>query len=84
MGVPMLPESAFKVPKKVTDWFYTDWMDTKESQRLLNYQKMNFEDYVEKLRKIYSKRRILTHLVSPIVKYILLAKSPYYKSSKNQ
>ncbi|MFX1591517.1 MAG: NAD-dependent epimerase/dehydratase family protein, partial [Promethearchaeota archaeon] len=79
MGISMPPDSAFKIPKKNSDWFYTDWLDTEESQRMLHYQKKNFEDYVKKLRKIYSKRRVFTHLVSPLINYILLGKSPYYK-----
>jgi nucleoside-diphosphate-sugar epimerase len=82
MGLSMLPENAFKVPKNDSDWFYTDWMDTTESQRLLYYQKRNFEYYMKKLMKIYSKKRFFAHMVSPIVKHILITKSPYYKTSK--
>jgi nucleoside-diphosphate-sugar epimerase len=80
MGVPMPPDSAFKVPKKNSDWFYTDWLDTEESQRMLHYQNKNFEDYIEKLRKKYSKRRAFAHLVGPLIKHILLGKSPYFKT----
>jgi nucleoside-diphosphate-sugar epimerase len=80
MGVPMPPDSAFKIPEKDSDWFYTDWMDTKESQQILQYQKKSFNDYVEKLRGIYSKRRAFVHIISPLVEHILLGKSPYYKN----
>lgn len=80
MGISMPPDSAFKIPKKDSDWFYTDWMDTEESQKLLNYQRKSFKDYIEKLRKIYRKRRIFTRLASPIIKLLLLSKSPYYKT----
>ncbi|MFW9827924.1 MAG: NAD-dependent epimerase/dehydratase family protein [Candidatus Thorarchaeota archaeon] len=80
MGISMPPESAFKVPNKDTDWFYTDWIDTTESERLLHYQKMSFDNYVKKLRNLYSKRRAIAHLVSPLIEYILLGKSPYYKT----
>ncbi len=80
MGVSMPPDSAFKIPKKNSEWFYTDWIDTEESQRILHYQKKNFEDYVEKLRKLYSKRRALARLASPLIQYLLLTKSPYYRT----
>ncbi len=80
MGIPIAPDSAFKIPEKNLDWFYTDWMDTQESQCILHYQKKSFEDYVEKLRNIYSKRRIFAHLVSPLIEHILLGKSPYYRT----
>ena len=80
MGVSMPPDSAFKIPEKNSDWFYTDWMDTKESQNILHYQKKRFEEYIEKLRNIYSKRRAITRLISPLIEYILLSKSPYYKT----
>ncbi len=80
MGISMLPDSAFKTPEKDSDWFYTDWMDTRESQQILHYQKKSFKDYVEKLRSIYSKRRTFAHLISPLIEHILLGKSPYYKT----
>jgi len=39
-GIGTFPESAFgKEP------FYTDWMDTEESQRLLHYQQHSWEDH---------------------------------------
>jgi nucleoside-diphosphate-sugar epimerase len=80
MGITMPPDSAFKIPKKDSDWFYTDWMNTEESEKVLHYQKMSFENYIEKLRNRYSKRRTFAHLVSPLIGYILLGKSPYYKT----
>ncbi|MHA2037154.1 MAG: NAD-dependent epimerase/dehydratase family protein [Promethearchaeota archaeon] len=84
MGISMLPETAFKIPQNDSDWFYTDWMDTEESERILHYQKKNFEDYIEKLRDIYSTRRALAHLVSPIIEKFLVGKSPYYKTNQFQ
>jgi nucleoside-diphosphate-sugar epimerase len=84
MGITMPPDSAFKIPKKDSDWFYTDWMDTEESERILHYQKKNFEDYIEKLRNLYSKRRVFVHLVSPLIERLLIGKSPYYKTNQSQ
>jgi len=47
MGVGRLPEEAFGA-----DASYTDWLDTSESQRLLNYQQHSFEVFVRELPKM--------------------------------
>ncbi|MBN1214294.1 MAG: NAD(P)-dependent oxidoreductase [Candidatus Lokiarchaeota archaeon] len=83
LGLTMLPDKAFKIPKKKEDWFYTDWMDTKESQEILNFQTENFQQYVEKLKRKFRLRRLGLKIISPIVKLILLRKSPYNKTSND-
>ena len=37
----MLPENAFG-----TEPYYVDWLDTEESQHLLNYQRYSFDDII--------------------------------------
>ncbi|MGY5877170.1 MAG: NAD(P)-dependent oxidoreductase, partial [Candidatus Thorarchaeota archaeon] len=44
MGMRPMPEEAFIVPKKLEDWYYTDWMDTDESQAVLQYQEHTYQD----------------------------------------
>ncbi|MBN1298728.1 MAG: NAD(P)-dependent oxidoreductase [Actinobacteria bacterium] len=73
-GIGMLPESAFS--KKP---YYTDWMDTGESQALLKYQRYTFDDYIEEFKKLVGFKRYFIKLLSPLIKKSLLAKSPYYK-----
>lgn len=73
-GIGMLPEEAFtKNP------YYTDWMDTEESQRLLNYQRFTFDDFLEELKKKIGFRRYIIKIISPLVRKSLVEKSPYYK-----
>ncbi|MHA2427058.1 MAG: NAD-dependent epimerase/dehydratase family protein, partial [Candidatus Hermodarchaeia archaeon] len=45
MGLGMLPETAFRVATKPEEWYYTDWLDTTESQQLLQYQHHNYDQY---------------------------------------
>ncbi len=82
VGIPMLPESAFRTAKKDHDWFYTDWIDTEESQKLLKFQNITFKDYIEELKREIALRRFGIRLVAPFAKLGLLFTSPYYKSAK--
>ncbi len=73
-GIGMLPEGAFsKNP------YYTDWMDTLESQQLLQYQTRTFDDYLSEIKKTIGFRRNIIRLLSPVIKKSLVSKSPYYK-----
>lgn len=78
LGIPMLPDSAFRIPEEKEDWFYTDWMETSRSQKLLHYQEHSFYDYIEDLKDNNKIKRFIIKIFSPIVKWILLRKSPYY------
>ena len=45
------------------DGYYTDWLDTEESQRLLDYQRHGFEDYrSEMAQRLRWPRRLLRPL----------------------
>ena len=79
-GINMLPDKAFKVAKKKEDWFYVDWMDTKESQDVLQFQTMTFQQYVNKMKKDHRMRRLGIKIISPLAKFALLRMSPYFKS----
>lgn len=79
MGIGKLPREAFKVPEKDDDWYYTDWMDTEESQALLNYQKHSYEDYLNDMKKTLGFRRYFMKLMGPLIRSRLLKQSPYYK-----
>jgi nucleoside-diphosphate-sugar epimerase len=72
IGIGMLPEEAFtRTP------FYTDWMDTSHSQKMLDYQRRDLDDFLEDIRSSLGVRRYLVRMVKPAVKYWLLKKSPY-------
>ena len=81
-GLKMLPDIAFKIPKNDDDWFYTDWMDTEESQRILQFQNVSFDDFLEKTKKDLGKKKYLLKLVSPIAYWYLKRSSPYLKENK--
>ncbi|NHJ22226.1 MAG: NAD(P)-dependent oxidoreductase [Candidatus Lokiarchaeota archaeon] len=78
-GLKMLPEKAFKVAKKKEDWFYIDWMDTKESQEVLHFQTMTFQQYINKMKHDYRIRRLGVKIIAPLAKLALLRMSPYFK-----
>ena len=79
VGIGMLPESAFKVPKNDSDWYYTDWMDTKEAQELLKFQSLTFEDYLEEFRKELGIMGKLAKIFRSLAQKLVLRNSPYYK-----
>jgi UDP-glucose 4-epimerase len=74
LGIGMLPESAFGSTP-----FHTDWLDTTESQALLQYQRFTFDDYVQDVLKGLGYRRYFIPPLRPIIRYFLLRGSPYYR-----
>lgn len=74
MGVGMLPDEAFR-----EEPFYTDWFDTEESQRLLDYQRHDIDDYIRELQELLGWKRWFVGMVRPFVRRYMLSKSPYYK-----
>jgi len=74
-GVGMLPAEAFGSTP-----FPTDWIDTTGSQRLLRYQTRDLDDYVRDMTSRLGFRVHLIHAFRPLVRQMLLAKSPYYRA----
>jgi nucleoside-diphosphate-sugar epimerase len=77
MGVGMLPEEAFGSTP-----FPTDWVDSSESQRLLDYQQRDLEDYIEEMVKLAGFKRHLIRAFRPLVRQGLLMKSPHQWRSR--
>lgn len=73
MGIGMLPESAFG-----HEPYCTDWLDSQESQLLLNYQRYTFDDIMQHITRAVGSQRLLTTLVSPLARWWLLRMSPFY------
>jgi nucleoside-diphosphate-sugar epimerase len=73
VGVGMLPAEAFALTP-----YSTDWLETAESQRLLNYQRRTLDDYLRDLRAGLGRRRLLVQLFRPLIRRWLLAQSPYF------
>jgi nucleoside-diphosphate-sugar epimerase len=78
MGIGMLPEDAF-----TKESFATDWLDTAESQRILQYQRYDFGDYVQEMSALMGYRRHLVRLVRPLARRWVLNKSPYLRPQKH-
>jgi len=74
MGVGMLPDEAFS-----QEPFAVDWLDTAESQRLLDYQRHELKDYIEDMVALLGYRRHLIRVFRPLVRLWLLSKSPYFQ-----
>ena len=52
------------------DSFYTHWMNTEESQRILQYQAHDFSDYVYEMQVALKKIRVLLIPVRPIANIV--------------
>jgi nucleoside-diphosphate-sugar epimerase len=79
MGVGHLPEQAFG-----HDPYCTDWLDTEESQRLLQYQRHSFEEIIRDVAQYAGPPapiRTLMPLLRPVVRRQILKLSPYLKSA---
>lgn len=83
MGLEIPPESAFKVPKKPTEYYYTDWLDTEESQRLLEYQTRTFDQYLEEMKSMMGVKRLAARLFKRQAMKRLVSASPYYNKKKD-
>lgn len=81
INLKMPPESAFRIPKSPDQWKYLHWVDTEESERLLNYQKHSFEDYLIDYKKFFGIKRHLVKLVKEKVMEKMLESSPYYQKN---
>lgn len=77
MGVGILPEEAF-----ASTPFPTDWMDTAESQRLLQYQRHTLDDYVQDMVSSLGHRQPLVRALRPLIRYVLLKQSPHYHAGR--
>ncbi len=77
LGVGMLPDEAF-----TTEPYPVDWLDTEESQRVLQFQKHTLDDYVVEMRQKLGWRRSLIIAARPMVRFWLLHQSPYYKQAR--
>jgi nucleoside-diphosphate-sugar epimerase len=76
LGGDLLPERAFS--KKD---FHCGFMDTQESERLLQYQHITIQDYFDEVKNNTTFKRLLNRcfplIIRPIAKKYLLNQSPY-------
>jgi len=80
MGIGPLPAEAFvrtEVPR-----FLGDWLDTEESQRLLQYQTRGLSELKADMRKDLGAIVPLIRLLRPLATRLLLRGSPYLKENR--
>jgi hypothetical protein len=73
MGIGELPASAFGDAP-----YYTDWMDTEESQRLLNFQQFGLEAYRREVVQQMRVLRVLLWPFRPLIRRFMLSRSAVY------
>jgi nucleoside-diphosphate-sugar epimerase len=76
IGVGRLPEEAFG-----QEPYCTDWLDTDESQCLLEYQRHSFQEIVRDVARAMGPTRFLARPVRPIVRWWMLRLSPYWPTT---
>jgi nucleoside-diphosphate-sugar epimerase len=79
MGIRPFPEAAFALPPSSP----LDWVDSTESQRILNYQKHSFEDYVREMPASMGRpTRFILRLFGRLIRRLILSQSPFLKQNK--
>ncbi len=80
MGLPMPAADAFRhvADASVADgWFYECWMDEKQSEQTLRFQRVSRPDFMNELRRRYRLRKVALSPMRPLVSRSLAAASPY-------
>jgi UDP-glucose 4-epimerase len=67
MGLGAFPDSAFADAP-----YYTDWMDTEESERLLTFQRHGLSAYARELEATWRYKRWLIRPIAPLIRYAML------------
>ena len=75
IGQAPLPRAAYNSVD-----FSVDWLDTVDSQRLLNYQQHTYDDYVQALMVCLGPWLPLVRFFRPVVRWMILRQSPYLRS----
>jgi nucleoside-diphosphate-sugar epimerase len=74
MGLkPLNPEALRPGPP----YFYGDWLDTAESQKLLAFQRHSLDDILSEMKARAGFKRRLLGVVAPLVNVILERRSPH-------
>jgi short-subunit dehydrogenase len=77
MGIGALPDSVFS-----EEPFATDWLDTRESEQLLHYQRRTLADFTRDVAARLGPRRLLARIFRPFVRAWLIRQSPYVQQAR--
>ncbi len=71
MGIGAFDDSVFgKGP------FYMDWLDTEESQRVLKYQRITYQQWLQEFRELMGWKRGLFRLFGPLARWSIKRMKP--------
>ena len=73
LGVGRLPDEVFSKESKHGG----DWMDTAESQELLQYQRHSFNDFLGQVRSEAGCKRPIIRLLGPLIRAAITRRSPF-------
>ena len=77
----------YRIATTDNSWYFEDWMDTTESQRILQFQQMTFEDWArelgEEVKGMSFFQRKGMRLLAPIIRWTFHRKSRHYLFNKN-
>jgi nucleoside-diphosphate-sugar epimerase len=78
-GLAPPPIEAYRMADPDVDesWYFEDFVDTTESQRVLQYQNHTPEQYHDDIR-VTGMRRLAMKLLGPVIRKKILEPSPYY------
>ena len=74
-GVGQFPAEAYG-----SGAYYCDWLDTKESQSLLGYQRISFAEFIGQMRKASRFTRPLARMFSPLIRRYMLRYSDAWQA----
>lgn len=78
MGLNPLPAKVFRPGPT---YFFGDWLDTSESEKLLGYQQHGIDDILTEMRAELGWRRWLVRAIAPVASPILERLSPHKTST---
>lgn len=77
-GVGRFPPEAYG-----SGAYYCDWLDTDESQSLLGYQRISFDEFIGRMRKASRFTRPLAQMFSPLIRWYMLRYSDAWQARKS-
>jgi len=78
-GIGPLPSEAYG-----REPYYCDWLDTTESQAILQYQEHTFADFIAEYRRQSRWTRPVVRFLSPLIRAYLLRYSAAWQRRRNQ
>jgi len=78
MGLGPLDPKAFRPG---APYFFGDWLDTEESQTLLQFQRHGAEEYFTELRRNFGWKRHLLKLIAPLANREIRKHSPWLRKA---